>query len=340
MKASLTERTQAHERLKTLARGHFGVGVSSLTPLTGDASTRAYVRLTHLGGASLSSIGMIMPEPFTEETLPFIDVQRHFTEIGVRVPEIFWVDEEAGVILLEDCGDESLEDVWRGGGWKRAEPFYADAIEAMAVMQNAPNAPESGRLALTRRFDAEFFTNELHHTRKYAFEHLLGMETDERALDAAFRSLCEEICRIPFRLTHRDYHSRNLMVLDDTLFTIDFQDARMGPVLYDLASLAFDSYVEFEDEERAYLIARYWETCGHRLFSDKEEYERALRATAIQRNLKAIGTFAYQKAERGAERYLASIPHTVRMLQGHLEKRRYLARLHASLEPFLDALLK
>ena len=340
MKASLTERTQAHERLKTLAREHFGVGVTSLTPLAGDASTRDYVRFTHPGGASLSSIGMIMPEPFTKETLPFIDVQRHFTAIDVRVPEIFGVDEEAGVILLEDCGDESLEDVWRGGEWEEARPHYAAAVEMMATMQDAPTVPTSGQLALTRRFDAEFFTNELHHTRKYAFERLLGMETDERALDAAFRELCKEICRIPFRLTHRDYHSRNLMVLDDTLFAIDFQDARMGPALYDLASLAFDSYVEFEDEERAYLIARYWETCGHRLFSDKEEYERALRATAIQRNLKAIGTFAYQKAVRGADRYLVSIPHTVRMVQGHLEKRTDLARLHASLEPLLDALLK
>ena len=336
MKASLTERTRAHERLKALTRDHFGVGVSSLTPLAGDASTRDYVRLTHPGGARLSSIGMIMPEPFTNETLPFIDVQRHFTEIDVRAPEIFGADAEAGVILLEDCGDESLEDVWRGGGWEEARPHYAAAMEMMAAMQDAPTAPTSGQLALTRSFDSEFFTNELHHTRKYAFEHLLGMETDERALDAAFRSLCKEICRIPFRLTHRDYHSRNLMVLDDTIFAIDFQDARMGPATYDLASLAFDSYVEFEDEERAYLIARYWETCGHRLFSDKEEYERALRATAIQRNLKAIGTFAYQKAER----YLVSIPHTVRMVEKHFEKRRDLGRLHASLEPFLDALLQ
>ena len=340
MKASLTEQTRAHERLKALTRDHFGVSVSSLAPLRGDASTRAYVRLTHPGGARPSSIGMIMPEPFTKETLPFIDVQRHFTEIDVRAPEIFGVDEEAGVILLEDCGDESLEDVWRGDGWEEARPHYAAAVEMMAAMQGAPTAPTSGQLALTRSFDSEFFTNELHHTRKYAFEHLLGMETDERALDAAFRELCKEICRIPFRLTHRDYHSRNLMVSNDEVFAIDFQDARMGPATYDLASLAFDSYVEFEDEERDYLIARYWETCGHRLFSDKEEYERALRATAIQRNLKAIGTFAYQKAVRGADRYLVSIPHTARMVQGHFENRRDLARLHATLEPFLDALLQ
>ncbi|MDE0331353.1 MAG: phosphotransferase [Nitrospinae bacterium] len=338
MKANLAE--QAHERLKTLARGHFGVDVSSLLPLAGDASTRDYVRLIHRGGAKPSSVGMITPEPFTEEALPFIDVQAHFREIGVRVPDIFAVDGEAGVILLEDCGDESLEDAWRGGGWERAEPLYAAALDLIAAMQEAPSAPAGERIALVRRFDAEFFTNELHHTRKYAFEKLLGLETDERKLDAAFRELCGEICRIPFRLTHRDYHGRNLMVLDDAVFAIDFQDARMGPALYDLASLAFDSYVDLGARARDYLIARYWETCGQRLFSDKEEYERALRGTAIQRNLKAIGTFAYQKAVRGAERYLASIPHTVRMVQAHFERRRDLGVLHASLEPFLDALLK
>ena len=338
MKANLAEQT--HERLKTLAQDYFGAGVSSLTPLQGDASTRDYVRLTHRGGAKPSSVGMIMPEPFTEETLPFINVQVHFKEIGVRVPQIFAVDEAAGVILLEDCGDESLEDAWRRGGWEEARPHYDEALEIMALMQEAPTEPASGRLALARRFDAEFFTNELHHTCKYAFESLLGMETDERALDAAFRSLCGEICRIPFRLTHRDYHSRNLMVLDDAVFAIDFQDARMGPVTYDLASLVFDSYVDLGAGAREYLITRYWETCGQRLFSDKEEYERALRGTAIQRNLKAIGTFAYQKAARGAERYLESIPHTARMVREHFEKRRDLGPLHASLKPFLDALLK
>ena len=340
MKADLAEQTRAHERLKTLARDHFGCGVSSLAPLPGDASTRAYVRLTHSGGARLSSVGMIMPEPFGEETLPFIDVQAHFTEIGLKVPRIFRVDAEAGVILLEDCGDESLEDVWRHGGWERAEPFYADATKAMAVMQGASTAPANGRLALTRRFTPEFFTKELHHTRKYAFENLLGVETDAGELDTLFRELCEEICRTPFRLTHRDYHGRNLMVSGNEVFIIDFQDARMGPVLYDPASLAFDSYVALDGAARDYLIHSYWETCGHLHFSDKEEYERALRATAIQRNLKAIGTFAYQKAVRGAERYLESIPHTVRMLQGHFEKRRDLGPLYASLERFLDALLQ
>lgn len=340
MMESLTGQTQAQARVKTLAQEHFGADVTSLTPLAGDASTRDYVRLTHAGGARPSSVGMIMPEPFTKETLPFIDVCAHLEEIGIRVPEIFGMDEAAGVILLEDCGDDSLEDVWRRGGWEEAGPRYDEAIDMMAAMQNAPNTPADGRIALTRRFDAEFFTNELHHTRKYAFEKLLGMETDERAFDAAFRSLCGEICRIPFRLTHRDYHGRNLMVLDDAVIVIDFQDARMGPATYDLASLVFDSYVDLGAGAREYLIDRYWETCGHRLFSAKEEYERALRGTAIQRNLKAIGTFAYQKAARGAERYLASIPHTVRMVQEHFEKRRDLGPLHASLEPFLDALLK
>lgn len=338
MKANLAEQT--HERLKTLARDYFGAGVSSLTPLQGDASTRDYMRLTHPGGARPSSVGMIMPEPFTKETLPFINVQVHFKEIGVRVPQIFGVDEAAGVILLEDCGDESLEDAWRSGGWEEARPHYDDALDMMAAMQEAPRTPTGGRLALARRFDAEFFTNELHHTRKYAFEKLLGTKTDERVLDSAFRELCGEICRIHFRLTHRDYHSRNLMVLDDAVFAIDFQDARMGPALYDLASLVFDSYVDLGAAARDYLITCYWETCGQRLFSDKEEYERALRGTAIQRNLKAIGTFAYQKAARGAERYLESIPHTARMVQEHFEKRRDLGPLHASLKPFLDALLK
>ena len=339
MKANAA-RVLAHERLKALARERFGVAVRSLAPLRGDASDRAYVRLAHPGGARASSVGMILPEPFRKETLPFVEARAHLCELGVRVPEIFTMDEEAGVILLEDCGDDSLEDVWNRGGWARAQPAYAAALDMMAAIQEAPRAPAGGGVSLARRFDPAFFTNELHHARKYAFENLLGMKTDARALDGLFRELCEEICRQPFRLVHRDYHSRNLMVADGKVFVLDFQDARMGPVLYDLASLAFDSYAALDENARESLVRRYWETCGHRHFSDKEGYERALRATAIQRNLKAIGTFAYQKAARGAERYLVNIPRAARMLQEHFEKRGDLARLHDALGGFLEVLLK
>ncbi len=327
---------RARARLCELARDYFGVAVSSATPLRGDASTRAYVRLAHPGGAEATSVGMVLPAPFDKHALPFLDVGAHLAQIGLRVPRVFTMDEAAGVVLLEDCGDESLEDAWRTGGWRGAQTAYERAVDMIAAMQEAPAAP--GRVACTRRFDAAFFTDELRHTRTYAFERLLGMETDARALDAAFFALCEEVCRSPFRLTHRDYHSRNLMVAGEAVYVLDFQDARMGPALYDLASLAFDSYVDL-GAARARLLARYWETCGHRHFSDKEEYEHALRATAIQRNLKAIGTFAYQKAARGAERYLASIPHTVGMLREHFDERRDLARLRGLLERFLDALV-
>lgn len=337
MSARLRERTRAHARLIDLARARFAAAVPSLAPLRGDASDRTYVRLAHPGGARATSVGMILPEAFAAAALPFLNVQRHLREVGVRVPEVFAMDEGAGVILLEDCGAESLEDVWRRGGWAAARPFYGAALDAMAAMQEAPPGDARGRVALARRFSPSFFTAELHHAREHAFENLLGMRTDARLLDGLFRELSEEACRQPFRLTHRDYHSRNLMA-GTSLFVIDFQDARMGPVLYDLASLAFDSYAALDAAARARLIDGYWETCGRRHFSDKEEYERALRATAIQRNLKAIGTFAYQKAARGADRYLENIPHTVRMVQEHFERRSDLAHVHDPLKRFLEAL--
>ena len=327
----------AYARLKALVRARFGVAVQSLTPLRGDASDRAYVRLLHPGGERTRSVGMIASAPFQRETLPFIDVQRHFEAIGLSVPQIFAVDGEAGVILLQDCGDQTLEDVWCLGGWEKAGRFYAAAVDAMAAMQEAPR--EGGGVALARRFDPSFFVGELHHARKHAFESLLGMKTDASGLDASFRELCREICQTPFRLTHRDYHSRNLMVSGE-VFIIDFQDARMGPCLYDLASLAFDSYVGLDDAVRGRIIHRYWETCGHRHFSDKEGYERALCAAAIQRNLKAIGTFAFQKTVRGAARYLENIPRTARMVQEHFEKRKDLAHIHVPLAPYLEALMK
>ena len=339
MKAS-APRERTRGRLEALARAHFGAAVESLAPLRGDASDRAYVRLAHPGGARASSVGMIAPGPFRREALPFIGAQEHFRERGVRVPEIFTMDEAAGVLLLEDCGDDALEDVWNRGGWAEAERFYAAAIDALALIQESPPSPAGGWAPPWPPFDPAFFTNELRRAREYAFERLLNVKTDGRALGALFLELCEEICRQPFRLVHRDYHSRNLMVADGGVFVLDFQDARMGPVLYDLASLAFDSYAALGEDERESVVRRYWEACGRRHFSDKEEYERALRATAIQRGLKAIGTFAYQKAARGEARYLGNIPRAARMLHEHFEKRRDLARLRGALGRFLEAVLK
>ncbi len=329
---------EAVERLTRLAEDHFGAPVTETAPLPGDASDRTYIRLRHPGGGAPSSVGMILGAPFTGRELPFINVQTHFSEIGIPVPGIYAADSTAGVLLLEDGGNRSLETVWNIEKWKGAQPFYEKSIDLLAALQNAPRE-EKGRLALSYGFDAALFTRELNMTRRYAFAALCGMSAPEADFDAPFANLAKELCALPYALTHRDYHSRNLLAGDaGGLLVLDFQDARLGPLTYDLAALAYDSYVPLPEEGRASLIEKFWEAAGRSHFKDRPAFDRALTLTALQRNLKAIGTFAHQKTERGNPRYIRYISPAAGHVRRHLDALPGLSDFAARLEPYLDAL--
>ena len=122
-------------------------------------------------------------------------------------------------------------------------------------------------------------------------------------------------------LCHRDYHSRNLMLHGGSLYIIDFQDARMGPDTYDLASLLRDSYVDLTpsqvDELIAYFLA-LTRGAAHRLTDDGAEFRRRFDLMALQRNLKALGTFGYQTTTRGNPVYIQYMPRTLSYVKQHL----------------------
>jgi aminoglycoside/choline kinase family phosphotransferase len=315
---------EAARRLTRLAEEHFGVIVAKVTPLAGDASDRSYIRLHHPEAAAPSSIGMILASSFAGEELTFLNVGDHFREIGIPVPEVYASDPEAGLLLLEDGGDDSLEEVWSAGGWEAARPYYEESICLLARLQAAPRE-RKGALALGYRFDAALFERELHMTRRCAFEDLLGIPAPEEDFAAPFARMASELCALPYALTHRDFHCRNLMADSrgkgsGRLLVLDFQDARLGPLTYDLASLVYDSYVALPEGTRSALIDLFWsESAAPVLFPDRASFDLALSLTALQRNLKAIGTFAYQKTGRGNSRYIQYIPHTASLARRHLE---------------------
>lgn len=335
--------TAARDALRQLAKEHLGAEVDEETPLAGDASDRSYVRLHHPAAAPTASVGMILPAPWKGDALPFLRIGSLLAKTGIPVPTVYGANPAAGVILLEDAGDEMLEDLWNRGGWEAARAPYQKAVDILLTLQGKA-------LRVEAAFDPETFTRELHHTRRHAFEALLKMEAPEAAFADAFKALSAEICRLPFRLAHRDYHSRNLMVAGGALTVLDFQDARMGPVTYDLASLIFDSYVSLPEKARGELIRRYLAGSGEAQafagggsfasgsFARSGSFEEALALTALQRNLKAIGTFAFQWSERGTPRYLSHIPPTVGHIRGHLEKLPCWDRFADQLAPYLDAL--
>jgi aminoglycoside/choline kinase family phosphotransferase len=276
--------------------------------------------------------------------LPFVNVARHLSEKGIPVPRVFLDAAEEGFVLLEDVGNVTLESHLERGSLQERRRLYESAVEILVRMQSeASTASSRPCYALAFSFDGETFFRELCFFREHALEGLWGHDipTDRRTeLDEHFQRLCTEIAGYPKVFTHRDYHARNLMVQAGQLTLLDFQDARLGPITYDLASLLRDSYVSLAPEEQEALIVHYRELAQRAGLAcpDPDEFQRAFLRTGLQRNLKAIGTFAYQAVVRGVGRYLPSIPNTVDSVKSALEQDAELVPLKQALQPYLEGL--
>jgi aminoglycoside/choline kinase family phosphotransferase len=276
--------------------------------------------------------------------LPFVNVARHLREKGIPVPRVFFDASEEGFVLLEDVGNVTLESHLERESLRERRRRYESAVEILVRMQSEGSRASSRPCyALSYSFDAETFFRELCFFREHALEGLWGhaISTDARTeLDEHFQRLCTEIAGYPKVFTHRDYHARNLMVQADRMTLLDFQDARLGPITYDLASLLRDSYVCLALEEQEALIGHYRELAQRAglVCPDPDEFQRAFLRTGLQRNLKAIGTFAYQAVVKGVDRYLPSIPNTVDSIRSALEKDAELAPFQQALEPYVEGL--
>src|SRR5205085_762639 len=156
----------------------------------------------------------------------------------------------------------------------------------------------------------------------------ITLADDQRAaLREEFAAIIQELAAEPRVLCHRDYHSRNLMLHENQLYLIDFQDARMGPDTYDLVSLLRDSYVDLTDREVDELIA-YFLALKKSRQSAVADFRRRFDVMALQRNLKALGTFGYQTTTRGNPVYIQYMPRTLRYARTNLEKYPRFKRLH------------
>src|SRR5919204_338193 len=153
------------------------------------------------------------------------------------------------------------------------------------------------------------------------------------ALAQEYAAIVEELADERRVLCHRDYHSRNLMLKEGTLYIIDFQDARMGPDTYDLASLLRDSYVDLSDRDVDDLIAYFLALKGR---PDDEDFRRRFDLMALQRNLKALGTFGYQTTTRRNPVYIQYIPRTLRYAARNLEKYDRFGRLRELLATYIE----
>ncbi len=277
--------------------------------LKGDASNRSYYRV----GADPSFVVMVMPldakgsEEKTREgrphELPFINVQRYLARLGVRVPKILRYDEPAGLMLLEDLGDVTFEAQLLRQPASR-ETLYGQAVDLLATLRaRAERDCDPQCLATTRAFDVELYDWELHHFLEWGLQARYRAEptSAERArIDELFLRIARALDAEPKGFTHRDYQSRNLMVVEGSqgnaeLVVIDFQDALGGPRQYDLVALLRDSYVRLERPFIEQMLARYldaFERAGG-VSLDRARFVQVFDLLTLQRKLKDAGRFEF-----------------------------------------------
>jgi aminoglycoside/choline kinase family phosphotransferase len=246
--------------------------------------------------------------------------------------------EDLGVLALEDLGDVTLQAHLGAVTPPEHAARYRQAVALIATVQRRGAELENERyIPYGIAFDVEKLTWELDFFTKHFIEAYKGVVVAPIAreeLRNEFRGLIEELAAEPRVLCHRDYHSRNLMLHQDRLYIIDFQDARMGPDTYDLVSLLRDSYVDLPeqtvDELLAYFVALKGGTGG------EADFRRRFDVMALQRNLKALGTFGYQTTARRNPVYIQYIPRTLRYVRDNLAHQTRFSRLHELLAAHVD----
>ena len=282
--------------------------------LAGDASNRRYYRVV----MDHKSWVLMRWEPFDPNNYPFLSVLQHFAKNGVRVPEVISMSPEEGLVLLEDLGDLTLErKFWESQNQDSSVDFYRLAIDQIVRIHHPATLDRSPCSAFNIQFDTEKFMWEMNYGKENLLLGVLNFsfnEKYEKEITRIFHDICSKLDAEPKRIAHRDYHSRNLMMKLDEMIVIDFQDARLGPIQYDLVSLMRDSYVDMSDAMASVLINDYLEKSKAYLPKDfsREHFDRIYELQTVQRCFKACGSFASFYHLRGDKRYLKYLAGTLR----------------------------
>jgi aminoglycoside/choline kinase family phosphotransferase len=297
--------------LAVLAQTH-GLVPSSLRIASADASFRRYLRVDTQTGASL--IVMDAP-PDKENCEPFVKVAKLMKLAGLKAPEVLAWQEEQGLMLLTDLGDQTIMSAIDAKNPQANHALYMQAVDALITWQLSSQAgvlPPYNEALLNR--ELSLFPDW------YLAQHRqLDVQGKMRnTLDSTFKMLVTRNLAGPSVFVHRDFMPRNLMMPtggDSALGVLDFQDAVYGPVTYDVASLMRDAFLTWEEDFVLDVTIRYWEKARKAGLLDFEDWHqdfgvfyRAVEWMGLQRHLKVAGIFARLTLRDGKEKYLADAP--------------------------------
>jgi len=319
--------------LQRLVQRHTGrTEPLSITEMPGGASTRRFYRVDLNPG---SAVAMYVPDATRPEEIakveesspqwPFLEVRELLERRGVRVPKLLAQDCEDGLILVEDLGDDTLAEVLQRAPEQR-EHLYQVAILDLARAQQSLSTLPPGCIIAARAFDRDLLRWELDHFREWGLEAqgVALTKAERQAYDRCADYLADEIASWPRGFVHRDYQSRNLMVVDGgggtpELVWIDFQDALLGPQVYDLVALLHDSY---QSLDRDFIEARLNEYAAHLGLSadERELVGQRFDLVTVQRKLKDAGRFVFIDRKKGDPGFLQFVRSTIGRATSALER--------------------
>jgi N-acetylmuramate 1-kinase len=300
------------EALKAWVGEELKLDNSRVEPASADASFRRYFRIRR---PTCDLIVMDAP-PDKENLRPFLQVSQLLLDVGVNAPTVLARDLERGFLLLSDLGSKQYLDSLKAGAG--VESLYQDALDSLLRMQLHGREPAKNLPA----YDAAMLAREMALMPVWFLTRHLGIaisEPDQVMLDDLFDDLVANASQQPATFVHRDYHSRNLMVCEPGRPGIlDFQDAVMGPITYDLVSLLKDCYISWPAGQ-----VRNWTmkfrtmrlNAGLAAGKDEAEFLRWFDLMGLQRHIKVLGIFArlwYRDGKRG---YLADLPLVLRYVR-------------------------
>ncbi len=285
-----------------------GRPVVRIDPLAGDASTRRYYRISHADGTVI-----VMQAP-DDRALPlFVAMTGLMRRYGVDTPTI--IGHEGRYLVQEDLGDVMVQNHLVSLSSEAIETEYCRLLDDLVAFQTKVAAnPDRSADCFSLAFDREKLTFETDFAQTHfvgGFLHRTLTDAERQACDDGWREVNEELAAGRETLCHRDFHARNIMVAGDRRVWIDYQDARMGRLAYDVASLLEDPYVAMADEMRARLVDYYVKRATGAALGLSGDFSRIYRLTAAQRLYKALGTYGYQTTVRKTAVYLSSIPPAV-----------------------------
>jgi N-acetylmuramate 1-kinase len=294
------------ERLDLLQQWLCGILDSAdfkLEPASEDASFRFYYRLSF---DDKTFIVMDAP-PQHEDCEPFIRINRLLHACGLNAPIIHDINLEQGFLLLSDLGHDLYLDKLNQ---TTANSFYIDGIKALVRLQT------QGDTKSLSQYDAELLRREMDLFTEWLLSKHLAIELNQEQQDyitSLFDLLVENALQQPQTFVHRDYHSRNLMLTEDNNpGVIDYQDAVVGPITYDLVSLLKDCYIKWPKSEIDNWIDFYInELAAHDIEVERKQFQRWFDLMGVQRHLKASGIFARLSHRDNKHGFLEDVPRTL-----------------------------